>query len=59
MHSHGCVSYVQAKDYDRHTYLPEKRAALEVWCAHLAAILRESEQPVAKVLPMRRAARRI
>ena len=32
--SHG-ISGVQAKHYDRHSYLPQKRAALEKWADYL------------------------
>jgi site-specific recombinase XerD len=32
--SHG-LGGVQAKHYDRHDYMDEKRAALVAWCAHL------------------------
>ncbi|MBI4290600.1 MAG: site-specific integrase [Betaproteobacteria bacterium] len=34
--SHGRASGVQAKHYDRYSYLPEKRRALEAWGARLA-----------------------
>ena len=38
-----------AEVYDRHDYLPEKRAALEKWGAHLQALIEGREQ---KVVPM-------
>jgi integrase len=44
-HSTGDIAEV----YDRHDYLPEKRAALEKWGEHLQAIIEEREQ---KVVPM-------
>ena len=37
--SHGRASGVQAKHYDRYTYLPEKRVALEKWADRLKRIL--------------------
>lgn len=36
--SHGRKSDVQERHYDRNTYLPEKKAALELWAAHLKGI---------------------
>jgi integrase len=38
--SHRRSSAVQTKYYDRNTYLPEKKAALEAWAAHLLSIQR-------------------
>jgi integrase len=38
-HSTGDIAEV----YDRHDYLPEKRAALERWGAHLASIVSGGE----------------
>ena len=46
--SHG-VSGIQAQHYDRHQYLPEKRAALETWERHLARLIDGTE---AKVVPL-------
>lgn len=46
-HSTGDIAEV----YDRHDYLPEKRAALEKWGAHLQAIIEGREQTV---VPMAR-----
>ena len=37
--SHGRDSGVQAKHYDRYSYLPEKRAALEKWAERIQQIL--------------------
>jgi integrase len=55
--SHGRSSDVQTKHYDRNTYLPEKRAALELWSAHLLAIQKPKSERGAKVLPMSRRGR--
>lgn len=41
-HSTGDIAEV----YDRHNYLPEKRAALEKWGAHLQTIIEGREQTV-------------
>lgn len=49
--SHG-VSGVQFQHYDRHSYEPEKRAALERWEQHLDDLLHP--KPDRKVVPMRR-----
>jgi integrase len=40
--SHGRSSGVQARHYERHDYLPEKRAALKIWEQHLAGVLRKA-----------------
>jgi hypothetical protein len=32
-----------AEVYDRHDYLPEKRAALEKWAAHLTGIVADKQ----------------
>jgi hypothetical protein len=37
--------------YQKHDYAPEKRAALEVWGAHVMALV--EGQALGKVLPMR------
>lgn len=54
-HSTGDIAEV----YDRHDYLPEKRAALERWGEHLAAIVEGREHPVvpleARTAPVRSA----
>ena len=42
--SHGRDSGVQAKHYDRYSYLPEKRAALERWAERLQRILDPSRK---------------
>lgn len=44
-HSTGDIAEV----YDRHDYLPEKRAALERWAAHLSEIIEGRDQ---KVIPL-------
>jgi integrase len=44
-HSTGDIAEV----YDRHDYLPEKRAALERWAEHLSAIVEGREH---KIVPM-------
>lgn len=31
---------ITATVYDRHSYMPEKRRALELWCAHLRSLIR-------------------
>jgi integrase len=41
--SHG-IGGVQDRHYDRHTYLPEKLAALETWEAELERLARSSKQ---------------
>ena len=41
--SHG-IGGVQDRHYDRHTYLPEKLAALETWGAELERLARHSRQ---------------
>jgi len=46
-HSTGDIAEV----YDRHDYLPEKRAALEKWATHLTAIIEGRDE---KVVPMAR-----
>lgn len=46
-HSTGDIAEV----YDRHDYLPEKRAALEKWAAHLQLIIEGRDK---KVVPMKR-----
>jgi hypothetical protein len=43
-----------AEVYDRHDYLPEKRAALERWSVHLKELLAGNERPV---VPLQRRAR--
>ncbi|MBN8511192.1 MAG: tyrosine-type recombinase/integrase, partial [Burkholderiales bacterium] len=48
--SHG-ISGVQAAHYDRHSYLPEKRAALELWARRLTG----KDAPAVVTLPRRRA----
>jgi hypothetical protein len=47
-HSTGDIAEV----YDRHDYLPEKRAALDTWAAHLQEIVAGT---AANVSPLRRA----
>lgn len=47
--SHG-LGGVQAVHYDRHSYLPEKKAALEKWERHLEG----REEPADNVIPMKR-----
>jgi len=47
-HSTGDIAEV----YDRHDYLPEKRAALEKWAEHLQDIL---DATAANVAPLPRA----
>ena len=47
--SHGRSAGVQGKHYERYDYLPEKRAALEKWAAHLERVL---EGKSAKVIRM-------
>ena len=37
--------------YDRHSYDPEKRQALDAWAQRLEAIV--TGQPAAKVIPLR------
>ncbi|MDW8468878.1 MAG: hypothetical protein RML56_07825 [Burkholderiales bacterium] len=49
--SHG-LGGVPSRHYDRHDYMPEKRAALEAWAAHLA-LARAGE--LGKVVPIRSA----
>jgi integrase len=46
-----------AEVYDRHDYLPEKRAALEKWAEHLTRILAGREQAVTPLERRARAAR--
>jgi uncharacterized protein Usg len=46
------VSDVQFQHYDRHSYEPEMRAALERWEQHLDDLLHP--KPDRKVVPMRR-----
>lgn len=53
--SHGRSAGVQEKHYDRYSYLPEKRAALERWAERLKQILDPSR--TAKVIPHPRAGR--
>ncbi len=48
--SHG-LGGVQARHYDRHNYMEEKRDALEKWVAHLERIVAGD---VGKVVPMNR-----
>jgi integrase len=50
--SHGRSSDVQTRHYDRNTYLPEKKAALEAWAAHLLAIQKPQDQRGATVHPI-------
>ncbi len=47
--SHG-LGGVQAVHYDRHSYLPEKKAALEKWERHLEG----QEEAADNVIPMKR-----
>jgi hypothetical protein len=47
-HSTGDIAEV----YDRHDYLPEKRAALDKWAAHLREILAGADK---KITPLQRA----
>lgn len=47
--SHG-IHGVQAAHYDRHSYLPEKRAALEAWARRLTG----KDAPAVVALPRRR-----
>ncbi len=42
---------VTAQVYDRHTYLPEKRRALEAWGSHLESLFRPDD---GKVVPLQR-----
>ena len=37
--SHGRTSGVQARHYERYDFLPEKRAALQLWEEHLASVV--------------------
>lgn len=41
--SHGRTSGVQARHYERYDFLPEKRAALQLWEKHLADALRPAK----------------
>jgi len=41
--SHGRSTGVQAKHYDRYSYLPEKRRALEIWATFLQRELNENQ----------------
>jgi len=52
--SHGRASDVQTRHYDRNTYLPEKKAALELWAAHLRAIQKPKSERDAKVVAIGR-----
>ena len=49
--SHGRTTGVQAKHYDRHHYIDEKREALVVWEHHLRAVL--AGQAAGKVVALR------
>ena len=49
--SHGRSTGVQARHYDKHRYLDEKREALEVWEHHLRAVL--AGQATGKVVALR------
>jgi len=48
--SHGRKSDVQERHYDRNTYLPEKKAALETWAAHVRAIQKPKAGRAGKVI---------
>jgi integrase len=50
--SHGRSADVQTKHYDRNTYLPEKKVALEAWAAHLLAIQKPKDKRGATVHPI-------
>jgi hypothetical protein len=54
LQSHG-LGGVQQRHYDRHEYALEKRAALEKWARHLAA-LKSGKQ--ANVVPLSRGKKR-
>ncbi len=41
---------ITATVYDRHTYMPEKRRALDLWCVHLRSLVRPEPS---NVVPMR------
>ena len=41
---------ITATVYDKHSYMPEKRRALDLWCAHLASLIRHAPD---NVVPMR------
>ena len=49
-YSHG-LGGVQARHYDRHNYMAEKRSTLEVWNQHLQALVGGS---AGDVIPMRK-----
>jgi hypothetical protein len=52
LQSHG-LGGVQQRHYDRHDYMQEKRAALELWNRHLEALER-GERATADVVPIAR-----
>jgi hypothetical protein len=56
--SHGRNSDVQTRHYDRNTYLPEKKAALEMWAAHLKAIQKPKTERGARVVAFGRRGRK-
>jgi integrase len=51
--SHG-ISGVQAKHYDRYSYLTEKREALDQWAEYLDGLLEPSRKVVAFTSPRKR-----
>jgi len=53
--SHGRDSGVQAKHYDRYSYMPEKRVALEKWAERIKQVLDPSRK--AKVIQLPKAGR--
>jgi integrase len=57
LQSHG-LGGVQQRHYDRHDYMAEKRAVLETWESHVAALVRarkrQEKRPVAKAAEPKR-----
>ena len=40
---------VTATVYDKHSYMPEKRRALDLWCAHLRSLIRPEPDNVVRL----------
>lgn len=51
--SHGRTSGVQARHYERYDFLPEKRAALQLWEEHLASVVAGKAKTTARRMPRR------
>ena len=40
---------ITATVYDKHSYMPEKRRALDLWCAHVGSLIRSVSDNVVQL----------